>query len=115
MRVSTSFRRDSEVAEIEPVDPWRPKPSGPNTFVQKFRSNYSLPLRLVASALAIVFLLILPNPLNVRISPAPNHVAVQPNRLRRADATARCPPTEGYVMNTSSLSGFLRGVGSHYA
>jgi hypothetical protein len=44
MRVSTSFRRDSEVAEIEPVDPWRPKPSGPNTFVQKFRSKEGRPM-----------------------------------------------------------------------
>jgi hypothetical protein len=44
MRVSTSFRRGSEVAEIEPVNPWRQKPSGPNTFVHKFMSKDGTPM-----------------------------------------------------------------------
>jgi hypothetical protein len=86
-----------------------------SVLVAAARPAYFLPLRLrfPTTAFAIVFLLVLPNPLHVTVRPEAHHDA--PNMLFSGDSKLfrRNPTLQGDVVNTGPASCFRRRAGCH--
>lgn len=75
--------------------------------------SLSLRLRFAASAFAIVFLLILPNPLHVGISPDSDRNATLLDSPRLSDLSGQQPANQRKLAHFHFLGDLRRGVGSH--